>query len=98
MALLPSPATALPMIKTNDEFAAPHIALPTSKSTMPDKNTGLVGKNVYTRPYNRMKPQAVNMYALPYQPTSESEWNWFVIAGIAGPIIVRSRATRKIEM
>ena len=74
--------------------AAPQITLPTSNKTMPDRKTALVEK----RPYSRMKPAAVSMYALPYHPMSSMLLNVFVIAGIAGPMIVRSRATRKMEM
>jgi hypothetical protein len=65
---------------------------------IPDKKTVLVGRKVYTRPYSRIKLQDVSMYADPYHPTSPRESNWSVIAGIAGPIMVRSRATKKMDI
>ena len=40
----------------------------------------------------------VKKNADPYQPTSCSEWNWVVMAGIAVAMIVMSRATRKMLM
>jgi len=96
--LLPRPATARPTISMLLFRAAPQMMLPSSNKKMPDRKTGLVGKKVYIRPYSKMKPAAVSMYALPYHPMSAMLLNSFVMAGIAGPMMVRSRATRKMEM
>lgn len=38
------------------------------------------------------------MYELPYQPMSAILLNWLVITGIAGPMMVLSSATRKMEI
>jgi hypothetical protein len=98
MPLLPRPAIARPMMSMVLFRAAPHTTLPDSKSKIPDRKTGLVGKKVYMRPYSKMKPAAVSIYELPYHPISPMLLNSFVIAGIAGPMMVLSSATRKIEM
>ncbi|RII14402.1 hypothetical protein CUC08_Gglean003981 [Alternaria sp. MG1] len=96
--LLPRPAIARPTMSMLLLRAAPQTILPNSKRKMPDRKTGFVGKKVYILPYSRMKPAAVSMYALPYHPMSPMLSNSFVMAGIAGPMMVLSRATRKIEM
>src|SRR2546421_8190864 len=50
------------------------------------------------RPKRGLKMAAVNIYALPYQPMSSMEWNSSVMLGIAVAMIIRSKATRKIDM
>jgi len=49
------------------------------------------------RPQSGLKMAAVNMYALPYQPMSSMEWNSSVMLGIAVAMIIRSKATTKID-
>lgn len=74
---------ARPTMKTTELGAAPQMADPISKRTMVLMKMALTEKNVYSFPNINWNAHVVSMKALPYQPTSSSEWKSSVICGMA---------------
>lgn len=86
----PTPAMARPTISTVEEDAVAQTIEPASKMAIVARYTYFMSSSANNLPIGSWNEHMVSRYADPYQPTSFTELNSDVIAGVAIATMDRS--------